>query len=183
EQKTAYEIKNPLTPIQLSAERIKKRFSRLADGMMCPQEIDEFGKVLFEATRIIVTEAEMLKNLVAEFTRFARLPICRPEPVLLHDLIEQTIALYDGSIESVEITRAFDRESGEVRLDREQMQRVFINLLDHSLDALADCSGDRKIEIRTALNSSRRSVTIELHDNGTGIPPDDYEHLFLPSFS
>ena len=182
-RRMAHEIKNPLTPIQLSAERVEKRFERIALAHSSSPEIHEFQEVLGDAMRIIVAEAEILKTLVDEFSRFARLPICKPVEVQLHQLIDQTVALYGGGPEKVQIRKVFDPEVDKIKIDPEQMQRAFINLIDNSLDALAEAQTDRCILIQTHFNHGRESVSIEFQDNGIGISPEDYEHLFLPYFS
>lgn len=182
-RRLAHEIKNPLTPIQLCAERIQKRFETVSATHSSSPDLQEFRKLLGQSTRIIVTEAKMLKTLVEEFTRFARLPICKPVDVQLHRLIEQTLTLYDGGLERVRINKIFDPKIGSLKLDPEQMQRVFINLIDNSLDALAKSETPPHLLIRTRFNEGNDSVTIEFHDNGVGISPQDYEHLFLPYFS
>jgi len=145
--------------------------------------LEEFGDVLEEATRIIVAESLMLKNLLAEFSRFARLPMCKPVEVNLHELIENTLSLYDGRFRAVRLEKEFDHRIGDVRLDPEQMQRVLVNLIDNSMAALVEVDGDRYIEIKTAYNEVRGSVRVELSDSGVGIAAEDYEHLFLPHFS
>ncbi len=182
-RRLAHEIKNPLTPIQLSAERVKKRFDRIARSRIPGPEFEEFGRVVTDATRIIVSEAGMLKSMVTEFSRFARLPMCKPTSVDLHELIDRTLSLYDGGLGNVRVDRVFDQELTKVKVDPEQMQRVLINLIDNSLDALAERDGDRRILIRTRFDESRGSVTLIIEDNGAGIPLEDYEHLFLPYFS
>ncbi|RPI23105.1 MAG: GHKL domain-containing protein [Acidobacteria bacterium] len=182
-RRLAHEIKNPLTPIQLSAERLKKRFEKIPESRRGMREVREFGEILSESTRIIVQESEMLKSLVQEFSRFARLPVSKPSDVQLHDLIERTLQLYDGGLAAVRVCRNFDPRIGNVRLDPEQMQRVFVNLIDNSLDALADCNSEKVLTIGTRLNESRRTITVEIADNGTGIEASDHERLFLPYFS
>ncbi|MEE8348790.1 MAG: ATP-binding protein [Acidobacteriota bacterium] len=182
-RRLAHEIKNPLTPIQLSAERVKKRFGKLLKSGFPDQDVQDFRKVLADSTRIIVAEAEMLKELVEEFSRFARLPICTPVDVKLHQLIEQTLTLYDGGLEKVAIRKIFDPKIEQVRVDPQQMQRAFVNLINNSLDALSEASEAPAILIRTHFNDGRESVTIEFQDNGIGIAPEDYENLFLPYFS
>ena len=182
-RRLAHEIKNPLTPIQLSAERVEKRFGKLLQSSSPDGEIQEFRKVLVDSMRIIVAEAEILKDLVEEFSRFARLPVCKPEKVELHQLIEQTLTLYDGGLEKVDIRKIFDPKIEQVRVDPQQMQRAFVNLINNSLDALSEDSADPSILIRTHFNDGRESVTIEFQDNGIGITPEDYENLFLPYFS
>ena len=179
-RRLAHEIKNPLTPIQLSWERIRKRFRRLQPHDSA--EMKEFSQVLQDGHHIIRAEAELLKTLVEEFSRFARLPISKPQRVALHPLIEQTLALY-SSANGVEIQPHFDPEVDDIWLDPEQMRRVFKNLIENSLDALSENPGRNRIEVSTRLNRKRESVTIEFSDNGNGIAPEDYEKLFLPYFS
>ena len=180
-RRLAHEIKNPLTPIRLSAERIKNHFEKLTD--LPSQRVAEFERVLGEAMGMIVAETESLKTLVEEFSRFARMPIFKPAEIELHGLIEQTLALYDGGLGHVQVKKIFDSQLRRVRVDPEQMRRVFINLIENSLDALAESGSDGWILIRTRLNQMRESVTIEFQDNGVGIAPEDYENLFLPYFS
>ena len=182
-RRLAHEIKNPLTPIQLSAERVEKRFEKIALAHPSSPEIGQFKKILGDSMRIIVAEANVLKVLVEEFSRFARLPICKPVEVQLHELIDQTLALYGGGPEKVRIRKVFDPKVGTIKIDPQQMQRAFINLIDNSLDALAETQADRCILIQTHFNQGRESVSIEFQDNGIGISPEDYEHLFLPYFS
>jgi len=182
-RRLAHEIKNPLTPIQLSAERLKKRFERIPAAQRKQREVDEFAEVLSEATQLIVQESEMLKSLIQEFSRFARLPMCRPREVELQEVIERALALYDGALADVEVSRQFDSRIGIVKVDPDQMQRVFVNLIDNALDALADTTEKRKIEVKTCLNESLKAVTIEVVDNGSGIEPGAHEHLFFPYFS
>jgi two-component system nitrogen regulation sensor histidine kinase NtrY len=182
-RRLAHEIKNPLTPIQLSAERIRKRFNKIAVDSVEATELEEFGDVLEEATRIIVAESLMLKNLLAEFSRFARLPMSKPTEVNLHELIEKTLSLYDGRFRAIRLEKEFDHRIRDVRLDPEQMQRVLVNLIDNSMTALVEVDGDRYIGIKTTYNDLRGLVRVELSDSGVGIGAEDYEHLFLPHFS
>ena len=180
-RRLAHEIKNPLTPIQLSATRVSRRFEKL-DKSSSTSWV-EFGKVLRDSLGIITAEAQTLKILVQEFSRFARLPISRPVATSLHLLIEQTLDLYDGSMNAVEICKEFDSEINTVMLDPEQMRRVFVNLIDNALDAMADCEYDRTLTIATRLKSTTESVTVEFSDNGSGIALEDYDNLFFPYFS
>ncbi len=182
-RRLAHEIKNPLTPIQLSAERLKKRFERIPPQLVAMGELKDFSSVLDDAVRIIVAESEMLKSLVQEFSKFARLPICKPAEVDLHELIDRTLSLYEGALGAVTLCRDFDPQIKTMRLDPEQIQRVFVNLADNALDALGECDSPRILTISTRLNPSRNVVRIEVQDNGTGIAPADYEQLFLPYFS
>ena len=182
-RRLAHEIKNPLTPIQLSAERIEKRVKRLVRAAPHRPDLSEVGEIVKDAVRIIQAEATILKSLVEEFSRFARMPICKPTEVELHALIENTLSRYDGTLGQVEIRRDFDRRIDRVRVDPAQMQRVFVNLIDNSLDALARSDGAQQICVSTSFDEKRESVRIQFQDSGIGIPPEDYDNLFLPYFS
>lgn len=182
-RRLAHEIKNPLTPIQLSAERINRRFEKIASSLPQSDELTEFQRILGEATRIIVVESRMLRNLLAEFSQFARLPSCKPTEVGLNGLIEKSLKLFESALGPVKVRKELDHRIDTVFVDPDQMQRVFVNLLDNSLEAMVDQAADRSITIRTQFNPGRQSVTIEFADTGHGIQADDYEHLFLPYFS
>ncbi len=182
-KRLAHEIKNPLTPIQLSADRIRNRFHRIEKTLPRTRETRAFGETLTEATTLITAEAATLKTLVEEFSRFARLPICHPVEVDPAKLVEQTLARYDGALKSVGVSTRFDPRIKTVRWDPVQIQRVFVNLIDNSLDALVEVKGRRQIGIRSRYNPARGSMVVEFEDNGTGIAPEDYENLFLPYFS
>ncbi len=180
-RRLAHEIKNPLTPIQLSAARVSSRFTTLDHSN--PAALSEFGGVLQDSVGIITAEAQALKVLVEEFSRFARLPISKPTETGLHQLIEQTLEIYDGSMSSVQIRKNFDPRISTVMVDPEQMRRVFVNLIDNSLDALADCEYERTLTIATRFKPASESVTVEFADNGAGVAVEDYENLFFPYFS
>ena len=183
-RRLAHEIKNPLTPIQLSAERIKKRFTQIAFSIPKTRENEEFGELITQSSRIIVEESRNLKDLLDEFSRFARMPLSKPKYENLHRLIDKTVAFYEDRISSVRIIKNYDDSITKVYLDSSQFQRVFINLLDNSLDVLAaDTSGSGEICIVTKLNDSRGTVRIEFQDSGPGISIEDYDLLFLPYFS
>jgi len=168
-RRVAHEIKNPLTPIRLSAERIAKRL-RSGDP--------DLGQAIERGTRVIVEEVDFLKSLVDEFSRFARLPEMRPEPTDLPSLARSAVRLFEGAREGVTI-RVESRLSREtVLVDPEQIKRVLINLLDNALEACGT-SG----EIVVALSDRRDGVTIEVADTGRGVPARDRDKLFLPDFT
>jgi two-component system, NtrC family, nitrogen regulation sensor histidine kinase NtrY len=170
-RKLAHEIKNPLTPIQLSAQRIRKAHLKAAP---------DFEQVLMECTGSIVHEVEALKNLVDEFSQFARLPAANLVPARLHEVIEQTLSLYDGLFGEVRIETRLAPDLPLLRLDPVQMKRVLINLLDNAIEAT-----DRKgrIEIFTEYDRSQGRVRFGVGDDGPGIPPEDRDKLFVPHFS
>ena len=182
-RRLAHEIRNPLTPIQLSADRIRNRFQRIRKSLPPTRETRRFGEALTETTQLIKAEAATLKTLVEEFSRLARLPTCHPVEVDPARIVEQTLARYDGALKSVGVSTHFDPGIKTVRWDPVQIQRVFVNLIDNSLDALVEVKGRRRIGIRSRYNPARGSMVVEFEDNGTGIAPEDYENLFLPYFS
>ena len=170
-RRLAHEIKNPLTPIQLSAERLSRHFAGSPAGTR---------ELVDECTTTIVGEVESLKGLVDEFAQFARMPSPRTVPTDLARLIAETLALYDGLVSDVTIKRRFAGDVPLVRLDVEQLRRVIINLVDNAIEAM-----DRKgeIVIETQLDAANRLVRVVVADNGPGIPAVEREKLFLPYYS
>src|SRR5262249_39236378 len=130
-RRLAHEIKNPLTPIQLSAERIARNVARL---QAAPSRVTT---VIEECVQAIVEEVSSLKNLVDEFVRFARLPAVSRIPNSMKDLVERTMALYEGRLDSVKVTVDVPIDLPPILMDPLQMKRVLVNLLDNALEALA----------------------------------------------
>jgi two-component system nitrogen regulation sensor histidine kinase NtrY len=170
-RRLAHEIKNPLTPIQLSAERMRRHFAGRP-----PSDRD----LVDECAATIVGEVESLKGLVDEFSQFARMPSPRTVPTDLATLITDTVALYDGIFADVTIVKRLAPGLPLVRLDVEQIRRVIINLVDNAIEAT-----ERKGEIvvETAKDETNKVVHIVVADNGPGIPPSEREKLFLPYYS
>ena len=126
-QRVAHEIKNPLTPIQLAAQRLRKKyFERSAD----------FKAIFDESTNVIVNEVGSLKRMVDEFSKFARLPAPHMAKESLHDIIEKVSALYRGGHHDVEFIQDFDFSVPDINVDREQVRRVFVNLFDNAIQAM-----------------------------------------------
>jgi two-component system nitrogen regulation sensor histidine kinase NtrY len=170
-RKLAHEIKNPLTPIQLSAQRIRKAHLKGAP---------EFEKVLTECTEAIVSEVEALKNLVDEFAQFARLPAANLAPASLHQVIDQALSLYDGLFADVHIDRRLAADVPSVRLDADQMKRVLINLVDNAIEATEKRG---TVVISTEFDKVHGRVRLGVADDGPGIPVSDRDRLFVPHFS
>jgi len=190
-RRLAHEIKNPLTPIQLSAERVLNRYRQIkppagnseAALVSCNSEFSSFENLLRECVGTITQEASSLKNLVDEFTRFARLPAIRPEETDLHQILDSALSLHNGRIQAVRIDKEFDSRVPRLNLDPGQMKRVFINLFDNALEAMADIPHHKVLQIRTSRSSKHRSVTVEISDTGRGFPEEYRDSLFLPYFS
>jgi two-component system nitrogen regulation sensor histidine kinase NtrY len=170
-RRLAHEIKNPLTPIQLSAERLRRHFSGAS-----PQA----RALVDECTSTIVGEVESLKGLVDEFSQFARMPSPRTVPTDLGRLIRDTVALYDGIFSDVHIDQHIAGDSPLVRLDPEQIRRVIINLIDNAIEAM-ERSGT--IQVETQMDPSNAVIRTMVSDNGPGIPAAEREKLFLPYYS
>jgi len=170
-RKLAHEIKNPLTPIQLSAQRIRKAHLKRAPDL---------DKIVGESTSAIVQEVEALKNLVDEFAQFARLPAVNPQPAALHDVVEQALSLYDGLFAGVRLERRFAPDLPGLRLDHDQMKRVLINLVDNAIEA-TDKKGT--VTISTEYDRGAGRVRLGVADDGPGIPAEDRDKLFVPHFS
>jgi two-component system nitrogen regulation sensor histidine kinase NtrY len=170
-RKLAHEIKNPLTPVQLSAQRIRKAWLKSDPG---------FEKILGECTRAIVDEVEALKNLVDEFAQFARLPAASLQPTSLHDVVEQALSLYDGLFPGVTVERRLAPDLPPLRLDAEQMKRVLINLVDNAIEAT---DGRGRILVATEYDRGEGRARLIVADDGPGIAPLDRERLFVPHFS
>ena len=171
-QRVAHEIKNPLTPIQLSAERIIKNLDRH----------DPAGPaVIEEGARTIIQEARTIKSLVDEFSNFARMPKVNLQPADIHPLIDQIVALFRGIFSNIEIEVETAADVPSVlQIDPGQLKRAFINIIDNAIEAM---NKKGRIKIRTALDSRQGKVNIEISDTGPGISVEDKTKIFLPYFS
>jgi two-component system nitrogen regulation sensor histidine kinase NtrY len=170
-RRLAHEIKNPLTPIQLSAERLRRHFSGAPPTTQA---------LVSECTSTIIAEVESLKSLVDEFSQFARMPAPRAAPTDLHALLGDTLTLYNGLFSQVRLDRRFDATVPLVRLDPEQIRRVVINLVDNAVEAM-----DRRgvITVETRHDPANGVVRVVIADDGPGIPPGDRDKLFMPYYS
>ena len=170
-RRLAHEIKNPLTPIQLSAERLQRHFTQAAPAAKA---------LVDECTQTIVGEVESLKGLVDEFSQFARMPSPRTVPTDVAQLITDTVALYNGIFTDVRIDQRFAAGLPLVRLDPEQVRRVIINLVDNAIEAMER----RGCIVVEALHDPGNGIArIVIADDGPGIPLAEREKLFLPYYS
>jgi two-component system nitrogen regulation sensor histidine kinase NtrY len=188
-RRMAHEIKNPLTPIQLSAERILKRYRQITPPLETEilkpwqSELADFDTLLAECVQVIIQEADSLKRLVDEFSRFARLPEVRLENADVNRILENTLNLYNGRIQDIDVRKELDASIPLLRLDPEQMQRVFINLFDNALEAMAENPHKKVLYLRTRRNIAQGSARIEISDTGRGFPEEYQDSVFLPYFS
>jgi len=167
----AHEIKNPLTPIQLNAQRLQRKFDENAA---------DFPSIFRDAVSSIIGEVNSIRKLLDEFSQFARMPDPNPRIANLHDIISQTIALFAGSHDRITFHLDLDDTLPRMMVDPEQIKRAMINLIDNAIDAM---SGEGSIDIRTEYDRTYRMVRLTVADSGRGIPPEDRDKLFLPYFS
>ena len=191
-RRMAHEIKNPLTPIQLSAERIAKSYARAnANGSSngssfgTDDRVDEakVAAVIAECTETIGREVAGLKAMVDEFSRFARLPATRLEVANLNEVVSQAVGLYEERLDGARIDVQLDPDLPATMLDVEQIKRVVVNLIDNALDALDRVEDERVITITTNRDVETGMVRAEVADSGQGIAPADFRRLFEPYFS
>ncbi len=173
-RRIAHEIKNPLTPIQLSAQRLRKRYL---------SQFAENGAVFDECTKTIISQVEEIKNLVNEFSNFARMPAANLAPHHLNEIVREAMILYEEGHKEIRFHFEPDERLPVLNLDREQMKRVMINLLENAVGAVAGESGEKGIVVKTELDSALKMARLEVGDNGCGVLPEDKPFLFEPYFS
>ena len=191
-RRMAHEIKNPLTPIQLSAERILRNYERSAGGTPEPR----FDEVVREGTTTIVREVAALQRMVEEFSRFARLPEARPIAASLNDVVRDAVSLYAERLDGIRMNCRLSDELPTLWLDTEQIKRVLVNLIDNAVEALGADGKDRGNGSSPPHEAQERSITLEssylkatdsvrliVADTGHGISRRDRDKLFLPKFS
>ena len=193
-RRMAHEIKNPLTPIQLSAERIAKSYRRVSangdhngsngqNGIERTSEEIHVSAVIDECTETIAREVAGLKAMVDEFSRFARLPLARLEVAHLNEVVRHAVALYDGRLDGIKMETSLDANLPAAMLDTEQLRRVFVNLIDNASNALASVDAEKQITITTSFDQVRSLLIADVADTGQGIRPLDFRRLFQPYFS
>ena len=170
-RRVAHEIKNPLTPIQLSAQRLRKKFFEKAPDL---------DQVFDEATTVIINEVGSLKHMVDEFSKFARLPVPQMARQSLHEVLHEVLALYQPAHKDIDLIVALDEEIPPVNFYREQMKRVFVNLFDNAIQAM---NQKGRVWVRTKYDAKRKRAVVTVADEGPGIAPEDQERLFIPYFT
>ena len=171
-KRIAHEIKNPLTPIQISSQRIMKSLE-LPD--------DKFRKVVEDSLNIILQELESIKSLAKEFSQYARLPEVHFTKGDINQILENLVQVYSSIYNNIEFRVDLDVEiPALVKMDTEQIKRIFVNLLDNAIDAM-DKKGE--VEITSKYIKGSQFIRVEIADAGPGIPDDEKEKLFVPYFS
>ena len=170
-RRIAHEIKNPLTPIQLNAQRLRRKYA---------DKLGDDAAVLDQATRIIVDQVEQLKAMVNEFSQFARMPSATPVPNNLNTLLQEVVDLYLQGNDGISFSFSPDLSVPIFDLDREQMKRAMGNLIDN---AVAAAGQGGFVHVRTTFDPVLSIASVAISDNGPGIDPRDRDRLFEPYFT
>jgi two-component system nitrogen regulation sensor histidine kinase NtrY len=173
-RRIAHEIKNPLTPIQLSAQRLKKRYG---------DKLTEDGAVFDECTETIMKQTSELKELVNEFSNFARMPTAKPVPNNLREIINEVLLLFKQAHKDITFEHTCEDGIPIMNLDRDQIKRVMINLFQNAVSAIETAGNGGEVVVRTGYNDEFQMVTTQVTDTGCGIPEEDKSRLFEPYFS
>ncbi len=173
-RRIAHEIKNPLTPISLCADRIARQLLRL-------QLPPESRAILEECAVTIQEEVQTVKTLVDEFSQFSRFPAAQPLPADLNEIVESARSVFAGRLEGIDVRLSLARNMPHVMADRELLKRVIVNLIDNAAEAMTDAPV-RKLQIATS-QLSPDVLELSVSDTGCGVSRADKEKLFLPYFS
>jgi two-component system nitrogen regulation sensor histidine kinase NtrY len=168
-RRIAHEVKNPLTPITLSAQRLKRKYAQFVDDT-----------IFEECTETIISQVELIRNLVNEFSSFARFPSANPVPCHLMPIIEETLALYREGHSGIDFKINNTSDIPILNVDRQQMKQALLNLIDNAIGAL---KGTGNITISVAHDPILKKVRMEVADDGPGISNEDKTRLFQPNFS
>lgn len=175
-RRVAHEIKNPLTPIALSAERIRRHLERGS-----PPDSQSLG-VIHGCAETISGAVETLRRLVDEFSTLARFPAAQPQPSDINAIVNSALDLFTGRLDGITIRADLSTDLPQVMADPEGIKRVVANLVDNAAEAVHDAMV-KEIHISTSLTNDNESVEICVGDTGHGVTPELKERLFLPYFS
>ncbi|MFN0088033.1 MAG: ATP-binding protein [Blastocatellia bacterium] len=186
-RRMAHEIKNPLTPIRLSAERLAKNLLGEQNGGALEKNLDCLNdrqeRLVRECTAMIGAEVATLQRMVDEFSNFARLPKVNPESASLNEVVENTLRLYDERLDGIRLESHLDSRQPRALIDTEQIKRALVNLIDNASEALAAVEGDRRIIVSTTEHAAQETVELVVADTGPGIAPELRNRIFDPYFS
>jgi two-component system nitrogen regulation sensor histidine kinase NtrY len=170
-RRVAHEIKNPLTPIQLSAQRLRKKFF---------EKSPDLDRVFDDATNVIINEVSSLKHMLDEFSKFARMPAPQMARQSLHDVLQEVVTLYRAAQKDIDLIVELDEDLPSINFDREQLKRVFVNLFDNAIQAM---NQKGRLWVSTKYDTKRKRAVATVADEGPGIAPEDQERLFVPYFT
>jgi two-component system nitrogen regulation sensor histidine kinase NtrY len=168
-RRIAHEVKNPLTPISLSAQRLQRKYSQMVSE-----------PVFDECTQMIINHVELIRNLVNEFSAFARFPTADPKPCQLAPIIEETIAMYREGLPNIDFRVNIGDDIPDMNLDYQQIKQAMINLVDNAVSAIRFKG---HVDIAATYDAILKMVRIEVADDGQGVSDEDKIRLFEPNFS
>lgn len=171
-RRIAHEVKNPLTPIQLSAQRLRKRYLDKLAGE---------GDIFDLCTKTIISQVDELKHLVSEFSSFARMPAVQKKRGSLEEMAREALVMYQEAHKEITFNFLCPQDIPVFLFDRKQMERVLINLLDNAVAAVASPGGEVTVELKADV--AQNQVFLEVRDNGPGVGDEDKLHLFEPYFT
>jgi two-component system, NtrC family, nitrogen regulation sensor histidine kinase NtrY len=175
-RRVAHEIKNPLTPIALSADRILRHFDRKSSPDAASVDL------VRTCAEAICSSVETVRNLVNEFATLARFPSSQPQPANINAIVESALAMFNGRVDGIHMRKMFSSTLPQVMADSDAMKRAIANLVDNAAEAVQE-SPVKEIEITTALIPSHDVVEISVADSGPGVTQEVKERLFMPYFS
>jgi len=174
-RRIAHEIKNPITPIKLNAQRLLRRFQNRFQ--------DQDQQVFSSCLKTILTQVDSLRDLVSEFSKFSRMPRINLSVCSIQEVLNESIKLFQLSYPDVSFKSIVDQEISEIHIDKEQMGRVFVNLIKNSLASFENETIEKKIIFLVKNIKNLQIIHVEIIDNGCGIPEDDKKKVFDPYFS
>ncbi len=180
-QRIAHEIKNPLTPIQLSAQRLLRHLDKMHTARLSGAK-SELEQLVAECAGLIEREVHTLESLVDAFSQFARFPAARLSAGDVNAIVSSALALFHGRLEGITLKTDLAATLPSVKADGELLRRVVANLIDNAAEAM-EGSSIRRLLVATRVDAEGDAVEIEIADSGHGISPEDKERLFLPHFS
>ena len=181
-QRIAHEIKNPLTPIQLSAQRLLRHLERSSASRRRDDRANALPELVAECANLIQREVRTLESLVNEFSQFARFPAARFAQADVNSIAAEALSVFHGRLDGITLQREFSNSLPAVKADAELIRRVIVNLVDNAAEALEGAQL-RRITVATRAIHNGEAVEIEVADTGHGISPEDKDRLFLPHFS
>jgi len=181
-RRIAHEIKNPLTPIQLSAQRLSRFLDRREISQTAPSRDSELANLVQECSRLIEREVSTLAGLVNEFSQFVRFPAAKLAPSNANTIVNDALQVFSGRLDGITLKATLAENLPAVRADGGLLRSVIVNLIDNAAEALEN-SAYREIVVSTRAHPDAETIEICVSDTGHGISPEDKDKLFLPHFS
>ncbi len=180
-QRIAHEIKNPLTPIQLSSQRLSRYLERNRANAT-KNDSPDLLRLVGECSSLIEREVGALESLVGEFSQFARFPTAKFSSTFPNEIVTEALAVFGGRLEGIKVRTNLAPGLPAIRADGELLRSVMVNLIDNAAESMEGASV-KELLLSTRMNSDRETIEIIVADSGYGISPEDKDRLFLPHFS